>query len=461
MTLVIVAGFLAAVGSAIVVFTRFDTDVVGVTSVFLALTFGLSARWIVAPFGAIGQPAVFVAGGCLWWWLVARLFRDPDLARRPDRIRAALLSLWWFLLLTFVLSFTRPLTVFEANGSARAIMLFSALFGVALLIGDGVTDRDRLDVLVDRLVTAAAFLAVIGIVQFVFGRDPWTAIDLPGLVLNRDTASVGERAIFNRPFATALHPIEFGTVTAALLPLALHRGLHPTRGRGVIGRWAPVVLLGSAVPMSVSRSAVVSLVVGLLVLAARWSWERRAVMAVAGLGFVVWVWALVPGLLGTVLSLFENAGNDPSIQARTDRIPRVLALWEEYPWLGRGFGTYNIHDHFLLDNEIYGLLLDTGVIGLVVWACTMGAVCTLILSATSHSDPATRHLGGALMACIAALLASTGTFDAFAYRILLGSLFVLMGCGMALRRLEQEATVAPMPTSRDSATDRAEGLTAR
>lgn len=448
--MVLVAGFLAAVGVATLVYMHVDTDVVWVTSVFLVLTFGMSARWIVRPFGAIGQPAVFVAGACLWWWVMGRIARDPGLARGPDRIRSVLLSLWWFLLLTYVLSFTRPLTVAETNGSARAVVLFSCLFGVALLIGDGVADRDRLDVLVDRVVTAAAFLALIGIVQFVFGRDPWTAIDFPGLVLNRDSASVGERAIFNRPFATALHPIEFGTVSAALLPLALHRGLHPRVGRGLPGRWGPVILLGSAVPMSVSRSAVVSLVVGLLVVAGRWSWRRRAAMSVAGLAFVVWVWALVPGLVGTVLSLFENAGNDPSVTARTDRIPRVLALWEEHPWLGRGFGTYNINDYFLLDNEVYGMLLDTGVIGLAVWACTMVAVCSLILSATARSDAATRHLGGALVACIVALLASTATFDAFAYRILLGSLFVLIGCGAALRRLERASasgTVgrAPLP----------------
>ena len=104
----------------------------------------------------------------------------------------------------------------------------------------------------------------------------------------------------------------------------------------------------------------------------------------------------------------------------------------------------------MLDNEVYGMLLDTGVIGLAVWACTMVAVCSLILSATARSDAATRHLGGALVACIVALLASTATFDAFAYRILLGSLFVLIGCGAALRRLERASasgTVgrAPLP----------------
>lgn len=441
MILVLGAGILAAIGVGLLVYTRVSTDVVSVTTVFVALTFGMSARWVLAPLGAIGQPALLVAGACAWWWVLGRASRDPGLCRQPDAMRGTLLFAGWVLLLTFFLSFTRPLTTAEANQSVRTVVLFAALFGVALLVGDGITDRDRLDVLVDRLVTAAAFLALIGVVQFVFGRDPLTVIDIPGLVMNRETASVGERAIFNRPFSTALHPIEFGTVTAALLPLALHRALHPSRRRGTLGRWAPVILLGSAVPMSVSRSAVVSLAVGLLVLAGRWSWKRRAAMSVAGLVFLVWVWTLVPGLLGTVLSLFEHAGNDPSITARTDRIPRVLALWEQHPLLGRGFGTYNITDYFLLDNEVYGLLLDTGVIGLTTWVCAMAVVCALILSATARSNPTTRHLGGALVACIAALLSSMATFDAFAYRILLGALFVLIGCGMALRRLER--AVAP------------------
>lgn len=460
MILLLGAGFLAAVGVGLVVYTRVNTDVVGVTTVFLALTFGMSARWVVGPLGAIGQPALLVAGACAWWWATARMSRDPGLHRGPDAVRGLLLFVAWFLLLTFVLSFTRPLTTAEANESARSVLLFTALFGVALLIGDGVADRTRLDVLVDRLISAAMFLAVIGIVQFVFGRDPWTAIDIPGLVLNRDSASVGERAMFNRPFATALHPIEFGVVTAGMLPLALHRALHPAAGRGPVGRWIPVLLLGTAVPMSVSRSAVVAIVVGLLVLAGRWSWQRRAVMSVRAFVFVVWLWALVPGLIGTVLSLFENAGNDPSIQARTDRIPRVLELWSQQPWIGRGFGTYNNTDHFLLDNELFALLIDTGVVGVAIWVGAMVAICGLVLAGTARSDPGTRHLAGALVACIAALLSSMATFDAFAYRILLGALFVLIGCGMALRRLERE-TAAPGTPPRPPLSEPRRGLTAR
>ena len=38
----------------------------------------------------------------------------------------------------------------------------------------------------------------------------------------------------------------------------------------------------------------------------------------------------------------------------------------EYPWLGRGFGTYTPEDYFLLDNEIQKTAIKSGLIGVAV-----------------------------------------------------------------------------------------------
>lgn len=432
------AGLLAVAGVVGLLLTRTRRDVVTLLTIVVALTFALSARWIVGSLGAIGQPALLIALVGAWWWAVARMSADRHLDRGPNPLRTTLLAFSWFLLLSFSLAFTRPLTSLETTSAIRAVVVFGALIGLALLIGDGVSDRDRLDVLLRRLLLGATFLAIIGVVQFVFGTDPWTTLRPPFLSLNHDVGLVNARALFNRPYATALHPIEFGVVTASLVPLALHYSLYPLQSTGWVWRLGPVLLLGAAVPMSISRSGVVSLVTGLLVISFRWSWARRLTIGAAALAFTILLWGLIPGLLGTLRSMFVNLGNDPSVQARTDRLPHVIELFSERPLMGLGFGTYNLEDYFLLDNQIYATLLSVGLIGTLVWVAVMVVLCVGTLRATRGADPATTHLGGAIVASIAALLVSTATFDAFAFRILTTVLFILLGAGIGLWRLRRD-----------------------
>ena len=143
---------------------------------------------------------------------------------------------------------------------------------------------------------------------------------------------------------------------------------------------------------------------------------------------------LVNGLVGTIRSLFTGAEHDPSVQARLDRFPAVVELVAEYPWLGRGFGTYTPEDYFLLDNEIQKTAIESGLIGVAALVLFIVFVATVAWR-TRGTDESNRLLGTALAASILGIFISTYTFDAFFYKILMGLVYLCIGLVGAFWRL--------------------------
>ena len=98
----------------------------------------------------------------------------------------------------------------------------------------------------------------------------------------------------------------------------------------MIHRWGrplaavPALLIFVGCFMSVSRSAVIVVAVSFIVLLLGWPrrWRIRALLimpfAVVGLRLAV------PGLVGTLISLFKNVVNDPSVSGRTNDYGVVL-----------------------------------------------------------------------------------------------------------------------------------------
>lgn len=417
-------------------------------TVYLLLLFWVPAALVVGPLGGAGTPAVIVALGAAWWWGVARLTPSLGLRSEWQPVRWALLCYLWFCLVSWSLSRLRPLTELEINESNRGLIALVAAIGVAMLIADGVRDRARLDQLLRVLVLGGSGMAFLGVLQF-GGIDLVQYIRIPGLTLQRELLGIGSRSIFNRPFGTALHPIEFGVVCTALLPIALHLFFYERSQRRRRLALVGAGLLAAAGPMSVSRSAIISLVLGYVVLNFAWSWRRRLEAGVVAVTFAFSMWALVPGLLGTIRNMFTKAGEDDSVTARVDRVPAVIELWRESPWVGRGYQTYSPLDYFLLDNEIYVTVIEVGVVGLLLTLIVIGVGVGTARGARHRSlDPSVRHLGQALAASTVALASSMATFDAFFYRILYGTLFVLLGCSGALWAIVRDGTPAPYDPSR-------------
>lgn len=443
--LLLPAGLVAllAACSAVGLWARYSRrDPVSLVTVLLVLVFVLPSTLVFAPMGAVGSPALLAGLGLAAVWLAAKVTLGNGLDRSVQPMRVAFFVYAWIMLLSYALGQLRPLTELEQSGSARQVILLISLLGIGLLILDGLHSRDRLDALLRRVLLVASVMAAIGVVQFVTGFDPTQYLRLPGLTQNHVEVGVGARSLFNRPWGTAGHPIEFGVVLGALFPLALHYAFAAPAGRPKWLHWGIVLLMAAGVAMSVSRSGVVALAVSMGVLAFAWRPRRLLNMGVGAVAFTAVMWASVPGLIGTIRGMFTNAEHDPSVIARKERVPIVMDYIGQQPWLGHGFGTFSVEEYLLVDNEFFVTAISTGIIGLAAFVGLIltGIVLGLLVRMIAADDE-TQHLGQAIAGSLAGLLVCLYTFDAFHYRIFTAVMFLLLGVAGVLWRLERPTSV--------------------
>lgn len=421
-----------------------DFDATPYLVAILVALYGISARQVVGPLGAIGQPALLLTAGAALLWVVSRTL--PRRAGQPalQPLKWALFVYVWYELATIAIAHTRSLSALEQSGAARAAFVILSMAGLALLVIDGIPTMERLNWFLRALTIAVGFLAVIGILQFLFGGS--FQIKIPGLGFNQDPTAVQMRSAFNRPMGTALHPIEFGVVLGAMLPLALHYALEwqGTKRQRQIS-WVVALLIGFAVPLSISRSAIVAVVASMFLMWFGWTWRRRGEALIVLAMWLPMVWVTVPGLLGTFRGMFTSFGQDPSVTARVDRIPIVMQMIRERPWFGLGSGTMSMEEGLLLDNQVWGTILGSGILGFLV---LLGLILLSMIMAISsqyhrYATKETRHLGYAIAAAIFGFAVSFGTFDALFFRILLTTLFILFGAAGALWRLTRLPAEAP------------------
>ena len=423
----------------------------GVTTyltIWLLLLYAISARQVLGPLGAIGQPSLLVALGAAFLWIAGWTIPGSGLSRDRHPLRPAVLIYLWYSGASFAIAMSRPLTELEASGATRALVTAVAMAGIALLVADGIPTSEQLSKLLRNLVLVGTLLSIIGILQFFTGAT--FQLRLPGLTWLTDApGGVGGRSIFNRPRSNTQHPIEFSVVTAALLPLAIHYALYGstlTRRRNYA---TCAALIAFAMPLAISRSGLVSLVAGLAVMFLGWGWRRRLYGLLITAIAVPVLWLTIPGIVGTFRSMFTGTDTDPSIQARIDRIPRIMETIREYPWFGRGNGTWSVDDYFLIDNELWVTTIEMGIVGIVA---TFALIALGIGTAVSvrylpAADEQSGHLGLAVGASTAALAISILTFDAFHYRILTSTLFLLLGSAGALWRSNAQGPRRPHDTN--------------
>lgn len=420
-----------------------DRDATTLLTIWLVLVWLMSARWVLAPLGAVGAPATVFAVGLMIVWLIARLAgAQGGLAQGVQPVRIGFGAYAVVVVASYAMAHLRPLTELEESSSARALITMAAWAGIALLTADGIRNRARLDALLKRLVVLAALAGLIGWLQFFADVDLASNLRLPGLVQHASIIGARDRSIFAQAYGTTLHPIEFGVVMATVLPLALHYALF-TKGRRMrLVYWAAVGILAVGCLVSVARSGIVAIAVAMPVLALAWGWRWRLNAAVYGVGFLALMWAVVPGLIGTFRSLFTGWGHDPSIEGRRERVPRIMDQLEANGVLGLGPGTFTPEDYFLLDNDYYGVLMNLGWPGVFAVLAMIGAGIGAALVAKKHQDAETRHLAQALVAGLAVLPVVMATFDAFSFRTYAGVTFLLLGAAGAAWRITLPDRVA-------------------
>lgn len=422
-----------------------QVDGVTVLSLFVIVLTVVPARFVVGPLGAAGTPAGIMAVLCLFWYISAMITARTTPVRGTQPVRTLVVLFVCAMLASYAAAMTRALPGLESNAADRGLILTAGWAGVALLAADGIPRIDRLEAVRRRLVTGGGIIAVLGGIQFFTGLDLAGHLAFPGLTTATSYTSLLARDEFNRPMATATHPIEFGVVLAMLLPLAVHGAVYAPEGRKG-RRWTLVFLILMVLPMTVSRSAVLGLAVVCLVILPIWPaiWRVSAILVLGVL--MVALRAVVPGLIGTLTNLVTDIGSDSSTVTRTNDYVVIGTTVVHRPWLGQGFGTYLPKTYRILDNQYLLSLVETGIVGLVVLLTVILSGWFMARSARRAStDPEVRHMAQCFAASMAVALFSFGTFDAFSFPMVANLMFLVLGCCGALWRLthEKQAGITP------------------
>jgi hypothetical protein len=393
------------------------------------------ANLVLPGLAGIGRPVMVFGMMIAAGWFVAKL--HPRLAMQgPQPLRWAAAAYLSALMLSYAAGFLRGLPPLEANAADRTMLAALAFVGIALACADGVPNRARLDELLRFLVGVGAAMAVLGHIQFALGFDLVELIRIPGLIDHQETVGFRDRGDgFFQVASTAAHYIEFSTVMALLVPFAIHAArFSPSRlARQLYGACA--VLIAIVIPITLSRTGFAGLAVVGLVMAWFWNWRLRFNMAVIGIGLVAALMLVRPGLLGTLQSLFVSAGDDPSIQGRTEDYGPAFDYVTERPWFGRGVGTFIPSLYRFIDNDWLVHLITVGLVGTAAYAAWHLTAIWLAYVAYRRADrEEDRHLCVALISAQLSAMVVAFFFDAMAFTTHTTVLAILSGAAAAMWR---------------------------
>jgi hypothetical protein len=410
-------------------------DAVALLTLYLLVLVLIPEPLVFGPLGGAGSPASILAAILFIYYLSARLHPALPSARDFQPIRRAAIGFGCSIVATYISINRHPLSAQATNGADRGLILVCGWLGV-LLIALDCTDRlDRLEVLIQRVVLGAAGMAALAATQFFTGLNLAKYVVIPGLASQQPVVDIATRDMLYRPFATAGSPIELAAILAICLPLAIHYArFAPPKLR--TRKWIQVALIAMALPMTLSRTAIVAVAAAALVLLPTWPRRDRWLAYLAGVLATVAMWATIPGLLSAFTGLFSEVGSDPSSASRTGAFTSASPFVAQHPWLGVGFDTFFPQTYFFTDDQYLHALIETGVIGLLALLLLFANGWFVALKIRKASiQSCTRDLAQCLAAAIAAAAAAFATLDAFSFTIVCGLTFILLGSVGALRRM--------------------------
>jgi hypothetical protein len=407
-------------------------DAVSLLTVMLVALFVIPENFVISgPLRSVGNPALLSGLVCLVVWLSAR-WMGVIRAEPMHPYRWTMLFFFVTCLTGYAAAMSRVLTTAENDSATRTIFPVVAMIGIALLATDGLGTVENIERLLKRLIVLVSIQGLFGAMEFFAKLNYHELARLPGLVLNTELNDQ-TRSGYARIEAAAAHPIEFSVALAAVVPLALHFAVSSKTVKARRWFWISAGVMVAVIPLTLSRSGVLALVVGVALYGAVLKGRARAnLLTLGGLGLVAFP-VIAPGILGTVRSFFFAGTKDNSITGRLDDYARIPGLMDGHWWFGRGFGTFQPLVYFFLDNQYLMSLLTCGVLGLcaVVGVFVVGSGVARG-ARKRFVDENRRNLGQAITASIMCLAVTAATFDMFSFYQCCFLLFLLGGCGATL-----------------------------
>ena len=412
-----------------------------VAAVYAVVLLALPQNNVITGTGAAITPARLVAGGCVLWWVTARLSGHLGLSQRPSVVRSVMLGYLLVLGVTHALALLNGVPDAVLQNSDRAVMLLILAAGAALLVCDGVRTIGGLSTVFAAVIVSVTASSVAALIEFSTGAELRALTVVPGLSSQDIGYVYADRGGFVRTFGLTNHPVELAGLCAAALPLALH--LERFARRPTLWRVCSALLVAGPV-VSISRTGLLGIAVASLALLPRSGWSRWAggVMAatVVALGLAI----LDSRLMRVLANTIAMAGGDLSITSRVNDYDYVSAHIAQHPVSGQGFGTYVVPPQPYLDNQYLFTIVESGIPGLLALFALLGVPMLLMYRLWRRSGPgpaaaavvlsdrlrdACWSVGTGLLTCVVCFVA----FDALSFPQFLGLSLLLVGLAGAVR----------------------------
>jgi O-antigen ligase len=411
---------------------------VKILQLFVIALFVVPSTYVVRAIGGVGYAAGLIGMFAFAVWLIAIVLGQHEFVRHRTPIRGVLCLLWVVSLLSYIFMDRGVMSVLQLNSANRWLMQLAVITGVAFLAAECLHSLRDLHRVLRVLSWAAAFCGVVALLQWRFSIDLTPYLGrIPGFSVNGTGQFLITRSGENRVAGTGTDPIELGVTACMLLPLGIWAATQ-TRGCGAVRRWAPVVLTAVAIPASVSRSAVIGIVlsIGLFVVLMP-PRQRVTAFILIPIGIAA-VFMVSHGELGTLAGYlgYGASGSDPSVMHRTNNYPYVAHLVAQAPLLGSGGGTYLPDVVHILDDQWLDIAIDLGYIGVFAFAVLFIAPLVTALKARARShDPSLRLLCAALASGFLTAGVCSAFFDSFSFPLFYNVLALELGLAGACWRL--------------------------
>ncbi|VXB29737.1 O-antigen ligase domain-containing protein [Arthrobacter sp. 9V] len=424
-------------------------DVSWFVIIYLFATCLFPSNLTLTALGSVGRPTTLCGLLAFAWWLLYQLQRTTPTRAGVQAVRIAMAIFLAVALTSYSLAMLHGVPDSEASPADSGLIRLASWAGIFLLINDGLSSRQTLIKVLRWLVIAGTATAALGLMQFVTGSSLVEWIRIPGFSAASELTGVQSRGGFVRAAGMASHPLEYGVVLAASLPIAIALAMTD-RTKGRLLRWLPVAAISAAAVLSVSRSALMAFGVAVLALIPSWPKKVRLRAMLLGVVLAAGMYMLTPGMLGTLRGLFTVGTADPSINSRTSAYTTAFGMLANNPIAGRGFGTF-LPDYVIVDNQFLGILVELGFVGLTAFVALI--LCAIICALRARrlaTDDQMRQVSQAVLASITAIAVTFAFFDGLSFPMAASLFFFMLGIAGALWRLARQ-THQTQPTRQSGA----------
>jgi polysaccharide biosynthesis protein PslJ len=321
-----------------------------------------------------------------------------------------------------------------ASNRTRMLVGLIAHVGVGLYVLTRIQTARERDILLGYLAAGLGFACLTGFLQGVSSIDLRNLFP-SGFVVNIETA-VSVRMGLTRVLGMSQYPIEFSVLTAATVPLMIYFARNAAKRHFRILSTAACGIALLALPASVSRSGILALIAALLVYMFAFKARPVAIAVTVGALAIGGYSMLFPQVANALWDTITGSADDASIESRVLAYTRVGNVLHQHPLFGLGLGGSPPAVLGYTDDEWMQALAQGGFVGLTAMIVLFGgAVFGMAAALRRATSPRERDQAYMLGAMVAAILASSFTFDLFGFEqatVLTFLVFALLWSGFTV-----------------------------